>query len=170
MNPRPSPFQETPMQRRTPLRSSTTLARRTRLERAGALKRSAELRRAAPADPKRSDTGPARAVRELVHARSGGRCEATGCGRRAAHIHHRRPRRLGGSRRADTNRASNLLHLCAEHHAAVESLRTRAYALGMLLRDGADPAAAPVFRRGAWVLLDDDGSATITAPPERSAA
>jgi 5-methylcytosine-specific restriction enzyme A len=94
----------------------------------------------------------------------------TGCDQRAGHIHHRRPRRLGGSRRADTNRPSNLLHLCADHHTAVESLRTRAYALGLLLPAGADPAASPVFRRGVWMLLDDDGSTTITAPPERTAA
>jgi 5-methylcytosine-specific restriction protein A len=158
------------MNRRTPLRSSTTLARRTRLEGAAQLKRSSELRRATPGDARRRDTGPARAVRELVAQRSGGRCEVTGCDQPAEHLHHRRPRRLGGSRRADTNRPSNLLHLCADHHTAVESLRTRAYALGLLLPAGADPAASPVLRRGVWVLLGDDGSTTITAPPERTAA
>lgn len=159
------------MKRSTPLRSSTTLARHTRLEHAGALKRSAELRRATPADPKRRDTGPARAVRELVAARSGGWCEATSCDRRARHIHHRRPRRLGGSKRADTNRPSNLVHLCPEHHAAVESFRRCAYALGLLLRDGTDPAAEPILRRGAWVLLTDDGTVTtLPTPPERTAA
>lgn len=50
------------------------------------------------------------------------------CGR-VLQVHHRLPRGRGGDH--DPER---LVLLCLEHHAEVESYRTRAYACGLLLR------------------------------------
>jgi len=107
---------------------------------------------------KRRNTGPSRSTRGLVAARSGGVCELV-CFLAAVHVHHRRPRRAGGSSLADTNSASNLLHLCMFHHEAVEANRSWAYEWGLILSAGADPAQVPV--RGTrhdsgpvWLLPD----------------
>jgi 5-methylcytosine-specific restriction enzyme A len=70
-------------------------------------------------------------VREAVRRRSGGWCEFDACLKRAAHMHHRLPRSAGGPHTPE-----NLAHLCAAHHAWVESYRTDAYALGWLIRRG----------------------------------
>jgi hypothetical protein len=48
----------------------------------------------------------------------------------------------------------------------VESRRTLAYGLGLLVRHGVTPCSeVPVFRHGQWVLLTDDGLVTPTDPP-----
>ncbi|MGE2733807.1 HNH endonuclease [Mycolicibacterium vaccae] len=96
-------------------------------------------------------------VVEIVDERAGGRCER--CGEIASDLqnHHRRPRGSGGSRRPDTNVASNAGRLCGLCHRTVESYRAKAYDEGWLVRQSQSPMATPVLYRGRWVLLDDLG-------------
>ncbi len=61
---------------------------------------------------------------------------------------------------------SRLIWLCRECHRWVESRRTLAYGLGLLVRHGLTPCSAvPLFRHGRWVLLTDDGLVTPTDAP-----
>ena len=113
---------------------------------------------------------PTPKARALVRVRANLRCEA--CirylGEDDVPPHHRRPRQMGGSKRADTNSPANLLLLCLPCHAWVESNRTEAYDLGLLIHQSANPTEVPVllFRPG-WVYLDDLGN---YLPAERGAA
>jgi len=115
--------------------------------------------------PVRRATGPDRLTVEAVWGRSGGRCEISGvqlAGRRGEdfHVHHRRPRRMGGSRDPETNGVENLLLLSPEAHEHVERNRSEAYERGWLVRQDAIPAAVPVIvmvdGQPALVLLTDD--------------
>jgi len=122
-------------------------------------------------------TGPDRKVRALVVDRAGGCCER--CGRRlqvdghwiaAYSIHHRRPRAMGGSRRAGTNSPANLLLLCGTGtsgcHGWVEAHRVTALANGFLLNQGDDPGAWPVrLHQGIRWLTDDGGLSTHPPTP-----
>ena len=106
-------------------------------------------------------TGPEPDVRAIVEQRAGGYCERFGLPLRSgAHIHHRRPRGMGGSSSVDTNRASNLLWLHPSCHAKVESERGKALSSGFLVRQGEEPGDVPLFRWGWWVRLGDDGTVT----------
>ncbi len=107
-----------------------------------------------------------RAGEQLAMARCGGFCEICGgwlSGNRGTDwsLHHRHPRRMGGTRRREVYGAANLLAIHGSGttgcHAAVESNRTAAYETGLLLRDGAVPADVPVQLRYGRVLLDDAG-------------
>lgn len=102
-------------------------------------------------------TGPTKSALHLVAVRSADRCEFVRCGDLGAHTHHRRPRRLGGSREAGTNLPSNLVRLCVEHHELVESDRSRALEMGLLLHANDDPAAVPVELAVGLVWLTADG-------------
>lgn len=106
---------------------------------------------------KRRNTGPSKRTLELVEDRAGGACEFEACGRPAVHTHHRRPRRAGGTRRPETNQPANLVRLCLRHHDWVESNRTAALDMGMLLHDREVPTVVPVRAIYGWVLLDDEG-------------
>ncbi|QAX92667.1 HNH endonuclease [Mycobacterium phage Poenanya] len=64
---------------------------------------------------------------------------------------------FGGSRRDDTNVASNGLWACGACHRWAESYRTQSFADGWLVRQSQSPITVPVLYRGNWVLLDDDG-------------
>lgn len=101
-------------------------------------------------------TGFSKAVRGVVEARSGGVCERCGTNP-AVQIHHRRPRSMGGSRRKDTNLPANGLSVCVPCHCAIESDRDEALRHGWLVRQGRDPKLVPVFRRGQWVRLNNEG-------------
>jgi hypothetical protein len=104
------------------------------------------------------NTGPTPSVLRILARRSESLCEFWQCLTEAAHTHHRRPRRMGGSTAVDTNLASNLLRLCPPHHDWIESSRLKALELGLLLHAGADPLRAPVLLRYGTVLLGNDGS------------
>jgi 5-methylcytosine-specific restriction protein A len=115
--------------------------------------------------PTRRATGPDRLTVEAVWDRAGGRCEISGVplsGVRGEdfHVHHRRPRRMGGSRDPETNDVENLLLLSPEAHEHVERNRSEAYERGWLVRQEAIPAAVPVVvlvgGQVARVLLTDD--------------
>lgn len=98
------------------------------------------------------------AVRDIVTARSGGMCEV--CGDPAWDVHHRHPRKSGGTKRAWIGLASNGLHVCRMDHNLIEARRHLARMLGWLVRDGHDPSTTPVLYRGSFVLLDDLGGVT----------
>jgi hypothetical protein len=103
-------------------------------------------------------TGFPKPVRDIITARAKGGCEICFFAI-PDQIHHRRPRGAGGSKRADTNTASNGIAICAACHRMVESNRTEAFTNGWLVRQGHDPAAVPVLRYGSdWVQLNNDGT------------
>lgn len=103
-------------------------------------------------------------VRDLVLRRADGRCERCGMFTDAMQLHHRRARGMGGSTAVDTNTAANALALCVNCHRDVESMRVDSVNLGFLVRQGFDPAAVPVFRRGQWSLLGLGGDFTPATP------
>lgn len=69
---------------------------------------------------------------------------------------------MGGSKRADTHQATNLLDVCGQGnasgcHGEIEK-RGNAYDEGWLVRQGQDPAAIPVrLWHGRKALLTIDG-------------
>lgn len=112
----------------------------------------------------RKNTGPSTGVREEVWERSGGYCERCGkaIGTSAMSVHHRRPRRMGGTTDPSVNTVPNLAILCGSGttgcHGEIESRRSDAYADGWLLHAGQDPAEVPVrLRGGPMVMLTSDG-------------
>lgn len=138
-------MRRSPLKRRTPLRQT-------------ALKRS------------QRGTGPASDVVDAVYERAVWSCEICGLGvgpKRGTdhHIHHRRPRAAGGSRREDTNLPSNLLLLCPPCHAGVESRRGESLDAGWLVPQSADPAeTAVLITRDRWLYLAVDGTYSLHPP------
>ncbi|GAA0550213.1 hypothetical protein GCM10010172_35400 [Paractinoplanes ferrugineus] len=147
-------MKKTELKRLTPL-ASTSQLRRTALPASPA---SRSTKHANMPKPRPRNTGPLAAVLRILAARSEGLCEFWQCLEDAAHTHHRRPRRMGGSSVSDTNQPSNLLRLCPDHHEWVESQRAKALELGLLLHAGAVPAEVPVLTRHGEVFLIDDGT------------
>jgi len=96
-------------------------------------------------------------VKLLIQTRARGLCERCGYGNSTTQLHHRRPRGMGGTKRPDTNTASAGVLLCQPCHIEVESHRLKAYSDGWLVRQHQNPADIPVYRKGRWVLLDDEG-------------
>lgn len=122
----------------------------------------------------REETGFSPVDRQTIIRRSYGQCER--CNKSlAAHIHHRKPRRMGGRRGggfADVNRPSGGLALCYGCHDWLETKdRGKAKALGLLLIEQQSASATPVFlpRYRGWVLLDDLGGVDWF-PTEEAAA
>ena len=115
-------------------------------------------------------TGPSTDVVEALYERAGWSCEVCTAAvgpRRGVdhHVHHRRPRGAGGTRRTDTNDISNLLLLDPSCHAMVESERDGAYGGGWLVRQSADPATERVLIAGKWwVLLTPEGGYKTLEP------
>lgn len=108
-------------------------------------------------------TGFSRATREAILSRSLGFCEVCGVDR-VEHLHHRRPRAMGSSKRGDTNTAANALGVSMACHQFVESHREMAFDKGWLVRQRFAPADVPVqVHGGIWVLLTETGD--VTRPP-----
>lgn len=101
-------------------------------------------------------TGFSPAVCATIDERSGRICEVCGVGK-ATQRHHRRPRQAGGSKRDDTNTASNSLHACFPCHTLIEHNRSLGYLMGWLLPQSQSPDRERVMYRGDWVLLGTDG-------------
>ena len=116
-------------------------------------------------------TGPAGDVVEAVYERAQWSCEVCteGVGDRRGvdhHIHHRRPRAAGGTRREDTNLPSNLLLLCPPCHHDIESHRAVAQSMGWPVPQTTDPATVAVLvQRDRWTYLAVDGRYSDD-PPE----
>lgn len=77
-------------------------------------------------------------------------------------IHHRRPRRAGGDPRPETNLPANLVALCGSGttgcHGWLESRRTEAAEMGLILHANDDPTQHPVAHAVLGpVLLDNAG-------------
>lgn len=112
-----------------------------------------------------TSTGPVPKVRDQVKRRANGRCER--CGiilNRPPHIHHRQPRKAGGSTRPWINLPGNLLHLCSFCHNQVERERGNSYTFGWLVREPTLPSGRQVKLWDGWYYLTDDGervSATV---------
>ncbi len=155
---------KTGLTRKTPLTRGAGLARGAGPTRKTPLARTAIARTAAARPASTTSSGGAEqvspAVRAIVVTRAKHRCEK--CGRNLAagggQVHHRRPRGNGGSRAVDTNQAANLLYLCLDCHAWIESYRTAAYLAGLLVKSRTRPATVPVllYGGGRW-FLDDAG-------------
>lgn len=105
-------------------------------------------------------TGPSKATLELVHNRAFGLCEICGFAEHQQ-THHRLPRRAGGTKDPAINLPSNLLALCALDHSRTEMNRTEALRNGWLVSSWEVPIEKPVFYRGTWRLLDDEGGWVI---------
>lgn len=129
-------------------------------------------------------TGFSPSVREIIRARAsrthtyglghGAVCEVLALcqGAEAVHMHHRRPRGAGGSRREDTNLAGNSLYVCAQDHSWIELNRKKARdEFGWLISqfDSRPPSAVPVMYRGKFALLGNDGGVLYVPAPVRSA-
>ena len=110
-------------------------------------------------------------TRVIVAGRSALVCEL--CGQaRAAQVHHRRPRGMGGTSLTAVHTAASLLHLCHRcHQGRVELHRAEALRMGWLLPPGADPTGEAVWlatpNGTGWWLLDDDGGSRFTTDPHR---
>lgn len=150
-----------PLQRKTPLVNKKPLVAQKGLQAKSAPK------------GRRASTGPARDVVDAVGDRASHSCEV--CGTPVGpvrgedhHIHHRRPRAMGGTDRPETNWPSNLMLLCPEDHAAIESNRTGALAAGWLVPQHADPAQVAVVVYGPRrVYLDNTGGYALRPPLRR---
>lgn len=120
------------------------------------------------------NTGFSDEVRQLVIARAGALCERCGEYHSVTHLHHRLPRKAGGTKRKLVNLPSNCLLLCPQCPGDLEMHRTEAYANGWLVHDYPEtpsPRATPVLRRGVWVKLDNQGGyERIPAPQGGEAA
>lgn len=98
-----------------------------------------------------------------VRARDDERCVRCGCycgpgSHTVGQIHHRAPRRMGGSRSPYINQPANLVLLDLDCHAWVESHRTVATAQGFLLRKASHAHEVPVQAHDGWHLYLNDGS------------
>lgn len=140
------------------MKRSGPIPRRTPLTAGKPLKRTAGQR-----VPRPRYTGPAHDVKASVAARDGHVCVI--CGRPGTTTnpivtHHRRGRGSGGSKDPATNRASNLLALCArDNHWLEDSTDPAHYVNGWKVhRNGQHaPAGVPVlYPDGRLYLLTDD--------------
>ena len=98
----------------------------------------------------------------LVKARAQDRCERCGTSDTLRwSFHHRIPRGMGGSRDPRLNLPSNIILLCGSGtegcHGWVESNRSEALVLGLLLYRNDDADECPVELRYGRVMLDDVG-------------
>jgi hypothetical protein len=119
-------------------------------------------------------SGPTTRVRQIVLDRDEFMCVR--CGTYVGpfgdySIHHRRPRGMGGTKRADTNLPANLITLCGTGttgcHGKVESDRLRATADGFLVSQHGDPEVIPVKTWRGKALLSNDGMLALS-PSEAS--
>lgn len=125
------------------------------------------------------------AIENLVHIRSGGRCEirSSAClagpdgdlsllPRWRRSLHHRRPRGMGGTSREDVHSLAGLVNACGHGttgcHWWVERHRTAATRMGLLVpnhgtAENTDVALVPVtLPGGRRVLFDDAGPFYLT--------
>lgn len=164
------------MLRRTPL------VRRTPLATVSAKKANEATAGGKPVGTKKAprNTGPDALAIETVWQRDKGRCGWCGWGidpdsTRGLDwsVSHRRPRRMGGDPRSETNLPSNLVlvhgHALSLCHQEIESRRADSVHRGHLLHDGDVPSQRPIEHAvHGWCYLADDGSVSYE-PPECAA-
>lgn len=103
-------------------------------------------------------TGPDLRTRQGVIDRDERRCRR--CRAPMAHLHHRKPRGLGGSRDPLINSPANLVCLCAGCHEWIERHRTESYDTGWLVHRRESPSDIPLLVGDYEIYLDDDFQAT----------
>ena len=104
------------------------------------------------------NTGPSQAVRQKVIDRKDRKCLR--CVMPGEVIHHRRPRKKGGTSRPEINSPENLTWICNFCHDYIESNRTYAYETGWLVKEGVDgPLEIPLIDLygRTFVLFEDGG-------------
>lgn len=99
--------------------------------------------------------------------RAQGRCEVCGkiVGRAPYSIHHRKPRKMGGTRDETINTPPNLMLVCGTGttgcHGWIESNRAQAAAAGYLIKGNAKPEDTPItLHTGRRVSLTTIGTYT----------
>ena len=80
-----------------------------------------------------------------------------GGAREGEQIHHRKPRRMGGTTEQAINAPANLIWLCRNCHEWIESNRLHAVKMGWLVAANEEPKDVPLLYLGRWTLLDDAG-------------
>lgn len=117
-----------------------------------------------PMKPSARPTGVRQEVTDAVLERDQHSCVV--CGKnlhgtrgRDWSIHHRRPRRMGGDRRPETNLPANLVSVCGSGtdgcHGWLESRRSEAMEQGLILHADDKPSEHAVATWYGSVLLDD---------------
>lgn len=97
-------------------------------------------------------------TRDLIRKRADHRCEV--CGLRMltyGQIHHRAPRRMGGTRSKQLANASNGLYVHPDCHERIERNRREAAYMGWLVGYGRSPESAEVRLWDGWFLLTPEG-------------
>jgi len=112
-------------------------------------------------------TRPSAATLQVVTERDYGRCASCGLlivGERGRDwsLHHRRPAGMGGDRSPMSHGPANLVLLHGSGvtgcHGHVESARSGAYDLGLLVHRSHNPALTPIEHAvHGYVLLTEDG-------------
>lgn len=106
------------------------------------------------------------ANRRLVYERASGHCERCCMTTTVPHLHHRRPKGLGGSSAPDRHAVSNLAHLCPTCHREVHANPRMSAEDGWIVprSSGLAPAAVPVVNLlGSSAWLSDDGQYLLEA-------
>lgn len=97
-------------------------------------------------------------TRALIRERADNRCEI--CGARMltyGQIHHRSPRRMGGTRMVAAASASNGLYVHSDCHAMIESNRKKAAFMGWIVGYGRQSESAEVRLWDGWWILTSEG-------------
>lgn len=113
----------------------------------------------------RVSTGPDGNTRTSILLRAQFRCEVCGdplTGPKGMSIHHRKPRRMGGTRDKAINSPANLMAVCGSGttgcHGHLESRREWAIAHGYIVPSWDNPADTPVIIDGMGsVYLHPEG-------------
>jgi hypothetical protein len=109
-----------------------------------------------------------KANRQIVQGRAFGRCErclkATLCG----HLHHRRPKGLGGSKAPDRHDVSNLVYLCPEDHQWAHGNPMAAAAAGFIVprSSGNSPLQVPITDLAGQTRFLDNLGQYLAEPVE----
>lgn len=156
-----------------PLKATAALVRKAGLAQVGRKRREEAGTAGKPARAATATrgTGPPRLTVEAILERAQHSCErcseAVGPVRGVDwHVHHRRPRGAGGSKRTDTNSPSNCTVLCPRCHNEIESYRAVAQSEGWILQQTNNPARVPLLiERGArFVYLTADAGYSLHPP------
>lgn len=117
-------------------------------------------------------TGPSPAVRAMVLERDGYRCLRCNmdCNITGGEIHHRCPRRMGGSKHPLINSPANLVLLCPACHLWVERNRTAAAISGWLLSNADAAVVMAVYPMRGWPWLLTTGGTRDRLGSGRSAS
>ncbi len=138
------------------------LSRRTPMRRTGGLAPGRPPVRRATARPRRWQPAVPADTSAALTVRSGNWCELTlpGCLGKATDPSHRITTKTGGRHgdaKADHDRLSDVMHACRACHQWIGHHPAAALVMGLVLREGDDPATSPVLYRGRRALLGDDG-------------